>query len=91
MSEELNPILAKRMLDEWNKIQQMKFWKYFVARIEEQRQKAKDEWEEMETGTAASPLMEKWLRLQGRARAFKDAAKIPDKLAEDCDKTIKGQ
>jgi len=90
MREELNPVLAKKMLDEWNKIQRMKFWQYLAARFEGKRQQAKDDWEGMEVGTAASPLMEKWLRLQGRAQAFKEAQSMPDKLAQDCENATKG-
>lgn len=91
MREELNPVLAKKILGEWNRIQGTKFWEYLTARLESERQKSKDWWEDLETGTVASPLIEKWIRLQGRAHGFRDALKEPDKLVEDCENIAKGE
>ena len=89
--EELNPILAKKMLDEWSKIQRMKFWQRLVGRYKEREQKTKDAWGNTETGTISSPLFEKWLKLYGELQGLKKVIRMPDDLAEDCEKIIKGE
>lgn len=89
--EELNPILAKKMLDEWSKIQRMKFWQRFMAKLKEQEQKTKNAWGNTGTGTLVSPLFEKWLKLYGELQGFKKAVRMPDDLAKDCEEIIKGE
>lgn len=91
MREELNPVLAKRMLDEWRKICETKFWEHYTARLETEREKTKDDWEITETGTEAVPLFEKWLRLQGKAHAFRKALKIPVEILGELEKIVKGE
>ena len=69
--------LARQMIAEYKEVRQTKFWEYLMECYEEERRRAKDNWETTETGTMASPLMEKWLRLQGIAQAFKKAQLLP--------------
>ena len=69
--------LARQMLAEYREVRQTRFWEYIMDCYEAERQRAKDEWERIETGTIGSPLMEKWIRLQGQAQAFKKAQALP--------------
>jgi hypothetical protein len=65
--------LARQMLAEYKDIRKTRFWEYLLDCYEDERIRAKNEWENTETGTLASPLMDKWLRLQGQAKAWKKA------------------
>ncbi len=80
--------LARQLLAEYKDIYQTRFWEYLMKGYEEERQRAKDAWESTEQGTAGSPLMQKWIRLQGRAKAFKDAQAIPGRKIQELRKIL---
>jgi len=74
---EINPTLAAKLLQEFREIQQTSFWDLLMEEYEAERQKATTEWEYTEVGSYASPLLEKWIRFQIKAKSFKEAQEIP--------------
>ena len=87
--KEVSEALARRMLNEYQKLKGTKFFEYLMQRYELKRERAKSDWETIESGTLASPLFEKWLRWQGRSQAFKEAQKLPDLICRELEKQLK--
>ena len=85
---EISEALARRMLNEYQKFKGSKFFEYLIWRFEEERRKAKNDWETTESGTLSSPLFEKWLRWQGKSQAFKKAKALPDIIGKELEKQL---
>ena len=87
--KEVSEALARRMLNEYQKFRGTKFFEYLMWRYGNKRERAKTEWETTKSGTLSSPLFEKWLRLQGRSEAFKDAQNLPGLIGKELEEQLK--
>ena len=87
--KEISEALARRMFGEYQKFKGTKFFEYLMLRFENERRKARNDWESTESGTLSQPLFEKWLRWQGKAQAFKKAQKLPDLIGTELEEQLK--
>ena len=85
---EISEVLARRMLNEYQKFKGTKFFEYLMWRYKKKQEKVKTDWETTESGTLSSPLFEKWLRWQGKAQAFKEAQNLPDIIGKELEKQL---
>lgn len=87
--KEISEALARRMLNEYQKLRGTKFFEYLMWKYERKRERARTDWETTESGTLSQPLFEKFLRLQGKAQAFKEAQSLPGLIGKELEEQLK--